>query len=133
MSVITDPSTIFPDGAFDPHPDYSRFLPVWNRIHDCMAGADAVKSNAKQYIPMTSYQKEFENEYDATIARTSFINFPDRARDGVIRLIFRKDQTVTVLQQYKVRLENINNGVDNATTFIKRQLMKSSHTDACVL
>jgi hypothetical protein len=104
----------------DRHPDYAAHEAQWRRINDVLSGTDAVRANARDYIPLTVEHQRYPEAFNAMIARTSFTNYTARAVDGLEGLIFRKDQTVEVPYRYKARLDNINNAGDSINTFCKK-------------
>jgi len=71
------------------HSDYERFAPSWQRIHDVLAGEDAVKSGGERYVPRLDSQTDAE--YSAYIARGFFYNATARTLAGYLGLIFRHD------------------------------------------
>jgi hypothetical protein len=102
------------------HPDWVAASQSWQRVSDVLGGTDAVRANARAYIPLTADQEDHPETYDAMIARTSFTAYTARAVDGLEGLIFRKDANVSVPGRYKPRLDNINNAGDSVNTFAKK-------------
>src|SRR3954471_10142942 len=102
------------------HVSYLEHADQRQRCADALGGTDAVKGNARAYVPRTQDQIQYPETYDEMIARSSYTNFVGRTVDGLEGLIFRKDPSITVPPRYKPRLENINNSGDNISTFAKK-------------
>jgi hypothetical protein len=102
------------------HPVWEAMVLQWNRIFDVLSGSDAMRSNARQYIPLTADQRLHPNAYDAMVGRTPFTNFTGRAVDALLGLIFRKNPSATVPARYVPRLADISNGGDGIDTFSKK-------------
>lgn len=71
------------------HPDYTKRLPQWTRLHDAIEGEDQVKLRGKLYLPMLTGQQR--GEYLAYLQRAMFYGATDRTVDGLVGAILRKD------------------------------------------
>jgi uncharacterized protein DUF4055 len=107
-------------GVQSRHPDAAAAEVWYRRVSDVLNGTDAMRSNARQYIPQTAEHKMYPETYEAMVARTPFANYTSRAVDGYEGMIFRKDPSIAVPSRYKPRLENINNAGDGINIFSKK-------------
>lgn len=102
------------------HRQWLDHAPVWSRLSDVMAGQDAVRRNARAYIPPSMEQVKDSQLYDAMISRTPYTNYTARCVDGIMGLIFRKEPSITVPDRFKMRLDNLNNAGENALSVVKK-------------
>jgi len=87
------------------HPEYDKYLPIWQRSRDVVAGEDAVKDGGEKYLPKLSGQND--KEYTAYKARAAFFNATGRTVDGLTGLIFRNDPTYDVPTQIEAIADDI--------------------------
>ncbi|HFV9291458.1 TPA: DUF4055 domain-containing protein [Serratia fonticola] len=76
-----------------PRAEYTRALPSWQLVKDCVAGSKAVKARGVKYLPKpdpTNSSKENEERYAALKKRAMFLNVTARTEDGLIGAMFRK-------------------------------------------
>jgi hypothetical protein len=102
------------------HASYGDAAQQWQRCSDALSGTDAIKGNARAYVPRTKDHVKHPASYDEMIARSSYTNFPSRTVDGLEGLIFRRDPLITVPRRFEPRLEAIDNSGDNINTFSKK-------------
>jgi hypothetical protein len=92
----------------------------YRRIEDVLNGQDAVRSNARLYVPQTAEHRQHPELYDEMIGRGSFTNYVGGVVDSYEGTVFRKDPSIQVPARYNPRLENINNAGDGANVFSKK-------------
>jgi hypothetical protein len=76
------------------HKLYTRDLPKWKRCRVCVEGEDAVKACKEDYLPKLTNQSNAE--YEAYLARASFVPATGRVLKALIGLVTRKPPTVSV-------------------------------------
>jgi hypothetical protein len=85
---------------------YYRFAPLWKKCSDvCKGGEDAIKINGEYYLPRPDGMEE--PDYQGYLSRAEFFNASGRTLDGVHGLMFRKDVTIDVPEQYRPYLDNV--------------------------
>src|SRR5688572_10741381 len=108
------------NGVQTRHPDAAAAEVQNRRITDVLSGTDAVRSNARVYIPQTFEHVQYPETFDAMVQRASFTNYTARTVDYLLGMIFRKEPAIKVPSRYEPRLENINNAGDSDQTFAKK-------------
>lgn len=76
-----------------PREEYTRALPSWQLVKDCVAGSKAVKAAGEKYLPKpdpTNKSAENDERYKALKKRAMFLNFTARTKQGLIGVMFRK-------------------------------------------
>lgn len=69
----------------------------WDKIRDCVAGSDQVKSKKEKYLPKPNPEDDSpENEarFNAYITRANFVNFTGMTLDGMLGMVFRVDPQI---------------------------------------
>lgn len=105
------------------HPEYIEYKPKWQRILDCLAGSDAVKSGG--YVPAPeAYLADADKRRGARrlaayIERGVFSNATDRTASALVGAIFRKEPDYEVPSRLTPRIDNINGAGDTIFTFSK--------------
>lgn len=85
---------------------YDKWLPVWTKCRDAIAGEESVHAKGPVYLPMLSGQEP--NRYEAYKMRALYFNASGRTKDGMTGLIFRKKPMLT----FPASLQNIVDDVD---------------------
>lgn len=70
------------------HPDYDTKIPQWERVRDCIDGADAIKAKKQTYLPALTGQSI--SEYNKYLARALYFSVPSRALSGLTGLMTRR-------------------------------------------
>lgn len=91
-------------------------LPYYQKIEDCLAGQEVVKSRLTIYLPMpNSADQSAENklEYEAYVKRAVFYNVVKRTLKGLVGQVFQRDPVVEVPANLDIVIKDANgNGVD---------------------
>src|SRR4051794_8132179 len=88
------------------HPALVDVEPQLRRIDDVLAGTDAVRANARHYVPPDAGHIQHPEAYNAMISRTSFTNYASRCLDALEGMIFRRDPDIELPYRYKPRIED---------------------------
>lgn len=102
------------------HPEYLDAADGWHRTQCMLGGADGIKRNANDLVPM------LPSHYDDPTARSGYIQriqvygAAARTLDALAGAIFRKDPTLQVPPRYSPRLENLNGAGDKAVGFAQK-------------
>lgn len=73
------------------HPSYTKFLPLWTRVRDCMEGEDVVKSKKETYLPRPKGMAgEYAEAYDSYIERAHFPLVTSYALQGALGVVITK-------------------------------------------
>lgn len=131
--MITDSNRLNPSTRC--HPTYEEYLPVWDKITDCLLGASAIKSKRELYLPMTEGMKA-DSVMGEVIYKRYLHNamFPDYAQDFFIAstgLLKQKDPTVNfpdaMVKEFKNSPSyNINESLDDIYSTVQDEVMKYS-------
>lgn len=76
------------------HPSYAKMLPIWEKIRDCLDGAEAVKSKGTQYLPKPNAKDlspENEQRYSDYVTRAMFYESTSRTLNGLVGQVFAID------------------------------------------
>ena len=77
----------------DQHPEYTKFLPQWQTVNDCVEGSATIKKQGTKYLPMPNPEdKSSENRarFDAYLKRANFVNFTGHTKAAMSGMVFRK-------------------------------------------
>ena len=79
-------------GAVDTqHPDYDKYIKLWERVRDCMDGESVIKSKKETYLPRPSGMKnEYAAAYDSYIERAHFPLVTAYALSGALGIVITK-------------------------------------------
>jgi hypothetical protein len=84
------------------HPDYSKYLPVWERTRDAVRGSVAVKDKKHVYLPVPDNESNRESKgtetarYRQYLKRSVFTNFTGRTKNALVGAAFRKDSELEI-------------------------------------
>jgi len=87
------------------HPEYQKYLPMWERTRDAVAGAIAIKEKKNQYLPVpdnNSYDERKGTDtirYRQYIKRAVFTNFTGRTKNALVGAAFRKMPIIELPEQ----------------------------------
>lgn len=76
------------------HPSYSKMLPIWEKIRDCLDGAEAVKAKNTVYLPKPNAKdlsEENEQRYADYVKRALFYESTSRTLNGLVGQVFAID------------------------------------------
>src|SRR5262245_15382222 len=76
------------------HPEYTRALPEWQRLRDCLAGEAAIKARAEEYLPRLGGQTD--EEYRRYLQRASFYGGAARILQDCLGAAFRRSPAVNL-------------------------------------
>lgn len=76
------------------HPQYDKWLPVWQKCRDAIAGQEQVHERGIVYLPILQGQTALS--YNNYKSRALYFNASGRTLDGMTGLVFRKKPTVIV-------------------------------------
>ena len=79
------------------HPLYEAMVRTWRKVRDCMRGEDAIKANAKDYIPRLSGHDQTvagEAAYQSYVQRGTFYGALGRTVFALVGLLMRKAPAV---------------------------------------
>ena len=100
------------------HPSHAERAHQWKRVRDVLAGADAVKSNAGQYIRRPPALGM--GEWPAYVRNAPFFAASRRTLDGLTGAIFRKEPVVTAPESFARVLDNVDGRGTPFGSFAKR-------------
>jgi hypothetical protein len=88
--------TAFPQnkGVRTVHIGYDAAALRWKRCRDVLAGTDAIKASALEYLPKLNDQTV--SDYNAMVLRANFFNASARTVNGLVGMLFRKAPTFTM-------------------------------------
>lgn len=101
-----------------PHPDYTRNLPDWQLVRDCVAGQSAIKRRGTVYLP-ASFAEDTKDasgtvispadpvRYRQYIERAYFMGVTSRTKEALTGMVFRKPPTYELPKAVEDLLENI--------------------------
>ena len=92
------------------HEQYDKWLPIWTKCRDAIAGEESVHEKGAKYLPKLSGQDD--TQYNSYKMRALYFNASGRTKDGMTGLIFRKPPVLT----FPASLQNIIDDVDMAGT-----------------
>lgn len=78
-------------------PEYDDLLPRWEKIKDCIAGSDVIKSKGSKYLPIpnaSDNSSENSTRYSQYKERAIFYNVTGRTHKGLLGQVFRKPPEV---------------------------------------
>ena len=76
------------------HPLYNKWLPIWTKTRDAIAGEDQVKSKTTIYLPKLGKDQD-QHQYNAYLKRALFHPFTGKTLEVSIGQLFRKPPTGT--------------------------------------
>ena len=89
------------------HPEYSRLVPIWECISDCLEGEMQVKAGKEKYLPRPKGMSgEYASSYDAYIERAHFPLITSYALTGALGVVITKMPEFNVPKQLEYILEN---------------------------
>lgn len=74
------------------HPEYTKWLPIWEKIRDAIAGQDRIKYKREKYLKPLSGQTP--DSYNAYLNRAQFVDYSARTVEIGLGQLFRKTPTV---------------------------------------
>lgn len=89
----------------DPHEDYKRMAPKWQRCRDVAAGQDAIHSAGEAYLPKLKDQTK--EDYEAYVARATFYNATWRTIAGLLGMLFRKEPGKEVAKDLEEIIQDV--------------------------
>lgn len=84
------------------HPDYSKYLPIWERTRDAVRGSVSVKDKKHVYLPVPDNESNRESKgtetarYRQYLKRAVFTNFTGRTKNALVGAAFRKDSELEI-------------------------------------
>lgn len=82
------------------HPDYIKYEDSWQRVRDCIAGEDVIKSKEETYLPRPQGMSgEYADAYNAYIERAHFPLTTSYALSGALGIIIAKIPEFNVPKQ----------------------------------
>ena len=99
------------------HDDYNKYLPLWKRVRDAVAGQDAVKKERTTYLPALNGQTP--ESYEAYLLRAVYTNFTKRTLQTALGQLFRKQPVVTEIDEDMLNDIDLN---DTSFSFLTRQV-----------
>jgi hypothetical protein len=88
------------------HVCYEESDLTWQRIRDCIAGQDAIKSEGKLYLPDPDEGGTNTGRYNTYLQRAVFYNATARTQAGLLGSIFRKPVEIDLPQEIDYMLES---------------------------
>ena len=94
-----------------PHPEYTKALPYWSRMRDCIAGQDAIKDKGVLYLPPlndtdVSSTGATSAAYNIYLENAQFYNATGLTYEAFIGMIFRKPIRVGEASKEEALKEN---------------------------
>src|SRR5262245_7737593 len=77
-----------------PHPEYTRNLPQWQRLRDCLEGELSVKARGVEYLPRLGGQSD--EEYRCYLQRASFYGGAARLLEDCLAAAFRRSPVINL-------------------------------------
>lgn len=104
------------------HPDYTRRVPQWERIADCLEGTDAIKAGREKYLPMLAGHRQDTTglAYTNYLKRAVWYGATARVRDALVGAVFQDDPEFEVPTALEDRLNNLDNEGSDRVRFSKR-------------
>ena len=87
------------------HPQYARWLSLWQRCRDVRAGAEAVKGTGEQALPKPGGMTA--EAYNAYKMRAQVYGAFARTVDGLLGCLFRSEPSVTASNDLTAELDDI--------------------------
>jgi len=72
-----------------PHPDFKKYADTWQRIRDCLAGADQVRNQGVLYLPQLTDMEPAD--YQSYKRRAKFVNFTKATAEMLHGFVFKRD------------------------------------------
>ena len=77
------------------HPEYERYLPIWQQTRDAVCGVAAIKDSKKRltYLPKPNAAetgKIADERYLQYVKRANYVNFTARTKNALVGAAFRK-------------------------------------------
>ena len=91
--------------------EYADNVDLWKKSRDAVNGATAVKAKGAKYLPKPNPEdSSAENtaRYDDYVARANYVNFTGATLDGMLGMVFRKEQAVDLQGEIAYMEENAN-------------------------
>ena len=106
------------------HPDYTRMLPIWQRVRDFVEGEDAVKAKTTTYLPAVNPgEKKNSNTYKAYLAGARLFGATALTFETYMGMVFRKEPVFNSVAPFL--FENVD-GMGNTLLQFARKLMMES-------
>mgnify|MGYP006280138605 FL=1 len=121
------------------HPDYQKYLPMWERTRDAVAGSVAVKEKKHEYLPVPDNNSGDERKgtetirYRQYIKRAVFTNFTGRTKNALVGAAFRKDPIAELPEQLEYLRNDATGDGLSITQMAKDELSDLLETGRCGL
>ena len=121
------------------HPDYQKYLPMWERTRDAVAGSIAVKEKKHEYLPVPDNNSGDERKgtetirYRQYIKRAVFTNFTGRTKNALVGAAFRKDPIAELPEQLEYLRNDATGDGLSITQMAKDELSDLLETGRCGL
>jgi len=121
------------------HPDYQKYLPMWERTRDAVAGSVAVKEKKHEYLPVPDNNSGDERKgtetvrYRQYIKRAVFTNFTGRTKNALVGAAFRKAPIAELPEQLEYLRNDATGDGLSLTQMGKDQLSDLLETGRCGL
>ena len=83
------------------HPDYIKFMPIWEKQRDAVDGTNAIKDKTTRYLPaLNGHYKDdkstLNDKYYVYLNYAQWFGATGRTVDGLVGLVFRKEPLIAV-------------------------------------
>lgn len=85
------------------HPEYARYIDVWQQTRDAVQGAIAIKAGKAKYLPVPDSEEEGRLGYGTETARYKkylqraiYTNFCGRTKNALVGAAFRRDPVISL-------------------------------------
>lgn len=95
----------------DQHKLYSKNLPLWQLVGDCVEGSATIKWRKEKYLPKpnpSDVTNENKARYSAYVQRANYVNFTGFTKAGLLGMVFRKDTVTDLPTEIEYVKENAN-------------------------
>ena len=93
------------DEILQTHEQYEIAAPKWKRVGDAVAGGDAIKKGAEEYLPKPSAQDD--EDYAAYIKRARWYDVTDRTLIGLVGAVFRREPQIEAPTNFEDQLDDL--------------------------
>jgi hypothetical protein len=108
------------------HPEYRKFLPIWQRNQDAFDGEHAVKARRARYLPVPNAAggETVEGErYQSYITRAIYTNYTGRTVQGLLGMATRQAPIVELPPQIEYLIGDIDNNRMSLDAFAQRVVL----------
>lgn len=103
------------------NPYYKKFLPIWEKSRDVIEGEESVKSENTKYLPALGKPTDidYENNYQAYLARAMFNPASQRTLVGLLGALFRIEPDISMSESMNYLLVRSDRNNQPLSLFIR--------------